>query len=769
MRKFVRFYSFFLIFLFIILLSPLALGQTSKPINLDFKNADLKDVLRILASQEGANFLIDNEVSGSVTIHLSKVTFEDALGIIAQTNNLVITKDNNLYTITQVDNSVLNVEYQDNLLTLEAQNARLIKVLKAISEKAGVNLVPDPDLKERITLSFSRVSLENGIDTVLFQANCMAEKNGAVTFIRKKPTNQMPFNISYQNDLLTVDAKNVPISILARSITEKTGVSIVPNQDVTSNITIYFQNLPLPDALNILCQSNNLQLIRDGLAWRIARSSSFSQGGQNLQINYDSRNELFDLEIQTASITSVISDMARKANLNLVIMAQVNWTVNNIRLKKLKFTEALDYLLKGTIFTYKLINDTYLIGDGLSIRPENAEFADVKVYPIKYLKADQLLNTLPPVFPRQSFVLMQEKNALIVTAVPAVHQLFEEYLKQIDAENNEDRTELIKIKYLKAEDVLKLIPASIPKTDIIVVKELNSITVTGPQNVINQVKQYIEKVDQVNPMIVFDISIIQVSNSNDLDWTPPSGAIKLNDGKQLSIGLSPKESTFTYDEASGSIKATLTALINKGKAKVLSNPTITTLNGYPTNFSVSTKRVYSIKTATTDSDNKPVQAYTDKSFDSGLYITITPWVAENKITMEIKPKISEYGSIPDNTSVPETFERSTETTIRVDDNQTIVISGLKKSNKSTTISKIPILGDIPLLGYLFKKRKNIDSQEEFVILITPHLVYDGKENSEVTKKIIEPMNTDIKEEVEKEINPEGTTDGKEGKKRKKKE
>ena len=93
-----------------------------------------------------------------------------------------------------------------------------------------------------------------------------------------------------------------------------------------------------------------------------------SMNGQNMNVTYDGKNELFDLDIQSSSISTVISEMARKADLNIVILAQVNWTVNNIRLRKLKFEQALDFLLEGTIFTYKQVNNTYMIADGLMVQ-----------------------------------------------------------------------------------------------------------------------------------------------------------------------------------------------------------------------------------------------------------------------------------------------------------------------------------------------------------------------------------------------------------------
>jgi general secretion pathway protein D len=737
-----RFWAGFSILL--LFFTTAAYGQPKKLIDLDFKNADIKDVLRVLAVQEGANFLIDNEVSGTITIHLTKVTFDDALHIIAQTGNLQYAKENNVYQITQIDKALLNVDYSaaDGLLTVEAKEAKVLLLIQAIAEKTGLNLVPAPDLKERISITLNKIPLQNGLDSILIQAGCAAEKNGAVTFIRKKAATQQPFMVTFQNSLLSIDAQNVPLASLTRAITEQTGISVVPNQDLTLNISIYLQNLPLAEALTILCNSNNLQLINAGSAWRIARNSSAGQGGQNININYDAKSGLFDVEVQSASLAAIVSEMTHKAGLDLIIMAQVNWTVNNVRLHKLKFERVLDYLLKGTVFTYKLQDNVYMIGDGLTVRPESADFTTVKVYPIKYLKADLLLNTLPAIFSRQNFVLLTDKNSLIVTAPNAVHELFTDYLSQVDIDDNQDRTVVVKIKYLKAEDVLKYLPASIPKTDLVVVKETNSITITGPQNLINQVQQYVAKIDQVNPMIVFDVMVVLVTQDKEIEWKPQysinAGSVKI--GVDLETG--------EYAETDSTLLK-LKFLLQTKMAKILQNPTITTLNGYPASFTVSTKRTYTIEESSTVNGDT-VTSITNKAVDSGVFLTITPWVADNKITMEIKPKITEYGAIPTGQKLPETTEHATETTVRVDDKQTVILSGLRNTRKEKTVAKIPLLGDIPLLGFLFKSTTAKDVLEEFVVVITPHLVYNVRDAEEAVQK----LNGNMSRELQNELNPD---------------
>ena len=806
----------------LLILVPGILGQSPKLINLDFKDTDIKDVLRVLANQSKVSIIVDEETTGKVTIHLSRVTLAEALEIITKNYNLTCVKSKNVYYISPVDNSFLKVEYQDGLLSVEAREVNLKKLFQEISQKTGVNLVPAPDLQGKLSILINRSPIQDAIKTLLTQSNCIEEKIGQNSYIRKKATQPYSFTVNYDKNLLTVDAKNIPIAVLARAITEKTGISVIPEQNMTDNVTIYFQDLPFDEGMEALCQANNFKYFKEGQSRRISRkngvyritykNSLLSVDADNVEISeiigeisrktnvnimldreisgkvtahfqelpmfqallmlvenqgwyiekqsncyfvkpsgnenkdariiYNPDTKLFNLDIQTGSMAAIISEMAKKANINLVVLSGVQWTVSNIRLRDLTFTQALDYLLKGTIFSYKESNGVYMVGDGLLARPEISDFAEVKSYPIKYLKADQLLNSLPPIFPRQNFVQLPNKNTLVVTGPESVHLLFQNYLNQVDVPASKEETEMIRIKYLKAEDVMKMIPSSIPKNDLVVIKENNAIVVTGISSFRAQVKNFINTIDQVTPLIVFDVAVLQVSGTDHFNWSAPTADLKLSNGHRLLVN--PVEGTLgmlkqgknTYGESEKDTPlGKLSLMLQKGNAKIVAHPTITTLAGYPASFNVSTNK--SVNVAVTKEADGTTTNSTVKEYKSGLFFTIVPWVSPTRqITMEIKPKMTEFVG-DSGAELPTMNERATETTIRVDDGQTFVISGLKKSSASKTRKKIPILGDIPIIGQLFRQTENHGDQDEFVIVITPSLIYGDEEkakNNETMQK-----------------------------------
>jgi type II secretory pathway component GspD/PulD (secretin) len=761
-------FTFILVFLF--LLVPTISGASSELISLDFKNTDIKDVLRALANQSKVSIIVADDTVGNVTLHLSKVTLSQALEALSKNYKLNCVKSKNVYYVSPVDNSLLKIEFKEGFLTVEARDANIKRLYEQISQKTGFNLVPSPDLQGKVSILINHSPLPDAIKTLLTQTNCMAEKIGKNSYIRRKTTQPYTFTVDYEKNLLTVDANAVPIRVLARAITEKTSISVIPEQNVAENTTIYFQNLPFTEGIEALCQTNNLKYYKQ------SQSNCYfikKAGPENkdARITFNPDTKLFNLDIRNGALATVINEMAQKADVNMVILSQVNWPLSNIRLRELTLNQALDFLLKGTVYSYKISNGIYMVGDGLLSRPENADFAEVKVYPMKYIKAEQLLNALPPVFPRQNFMQVPNKNTLVLAAPPATHNLFQNYLEQVDVASVKERSEMIKICYLKAEDVLKLIPSTIPKNNITLIKENNALVVTGIQSVISQVKNYIATIDQVTPLIVFDISVLQISNSDDFNFEGLSGDIKLPNGKSLKIGTTAGNVSYVRPESttttsvSGSTTTTttteavlgsITALAKKGKAKLLANPTITTLAGYPASFNVTTNKSYTVP-ATVDNEGNTTST-TIKEYKSGLSFEIVPWVSPNKnITMEIKPKITEFvdSSTSSSDSLPTVNERATETTIRVGDGETFVISGLKQTSHSKNKSKIPFLGDLPLIGYLFQSFSDEKNEDEFVIIVTPRLVFNGDEKIKVDQKINERHNQSFNQDLNRILNNNG--------------
>jgi len=171
------------------------------------------------------------------------------------------------------------------------------------------------------------------------------------------------------------------------------------------------------------------------------------------------------------------------------------------------------------------------------------------------------------------------------------------------------------------------------------------------------------------------------------------------------------------------LNATLTAAASEGKAKILSEPKIATLNNQPANINVTTQIPY----VTSNVASTGVQTQTVAYVTTGIQLTVTPSInADGRITLQVNPNVSQpsASAAASSTGAPAVDARTANTTVLVRDGETIVIGGLITDTMQDTISKIPLLGDIPILGWLFKKKSKTRVRAELLIFVTTRILPD---------------------------------------------
>jgi len=220
---------------------------------------------------------------------------------------------------------------------------------------------------------------------------------------------------------------------------------------------------------------------------------------------------------------------------------------------------------------------------------------------------------------------------------------------------------------------------------------------------------------------------------------------------------------------------TLHAIAQAGKAKVLSRPSVLARNNQPATITVG-QSVPLVTGVNYDTFGNSHNSITYK--DIGVILKVTPFItADGLVEMIVAPEISRLDptlTIPisastDGTivSAPVIDVRSADTVVVTPDGQTVVIGGLMQTSKTETDTKIPLLGDIPLLGNLFKRIQKSDSKTELIIFLTPHIVgaptelaamsAKQRERSDATKGLTEEeLNKFLDQLPKKKSTPDST-------------
>jgi general secretion pathway protein D len=176
-------------------------------------------------------------------------------------------------------------------------------------------------------------------------------------------------------------------------------------------------------------------------------------------------------------------------------------------------------------------------------------------------------------------------------------------------------------------------------------------------------------------------------------------------------------------------------LSTQGDVKSISSPRVMALNNQPALISVGQELFYKIKSSSTAASTGGAVAAEGEVVDSvfaGVLLDITPEIAENGIiTLKINPSVSDTvdtvtAGAGSRTIPPDLIKQQIASVIKVKDGEHAILGGLITTQTGFKDNHVPILGDIPGLGYLFKQQQKINTVEELVFIITPHIVKNSK-------------------------------------------
>ena len=223
--------------------------------------------------------------------------------------------------------------------------------------------------------------------------------------------------------------------------------------------------------------------------------------------------------------------------------------------------------------------------------------------------------------------------------------------------------------------------------------------------------------------IAIRVKILEVKdgddNSTGIAWS-----------QQLKFKEAPPQDPFAlgYPVRDSVLDATLNMLLQHDKAKLLAQPTLVTMNGESAKFLSGGEIPVVIQTANTSSVEW-------KTY--GVSLEVTPTIeGVDDIVLNLKPGVSNIdktnGVQENNFNIPAIDTRTADTTVTLKSGQSIVLAGLMQDTEQKVESRVPILGQIPILGSLFTSTSYQDTQSQLVIVVTPSIVHNNQVEPEAS-------------------------------------
>lgn len=267
----------------------------------------------------------------------------------------------------------------------------------------------------------------------------------------------------------------------------------------------------------------------------------------------------------------------------------------------------------------------------------------------------------------------------------------------------------------------------------------NSLLVLTASKNIPAVREILEELDYQVPQVYIRVLIVEVTHDDILDLGVEFSVLDADTGAGgdffTDFGIDAAAGGFVFRLADQDLGVVLRALQKAGKLDVLSRPHILTSDNHLANITVGNEVPFVTNTRFTENGDT---LNTVQYQDIGIILNVTPHInPDGLVTMDIEPEISAITgqTLPISETVDAAVfaKRSASTRVTLKDGQTIVIGGLMEDRLTETVSKVPLLGDIPLLGEVFKRTEKTKSKTELLIFLTPHVARRSEELNEISE------------------------------------
>lgn len=394
----------------------------------------------------------------------------------------------------------------------------------------------------------------------------------------------------------------------------------------------------------------------------------------------------------------------------------------------------------------------------------------IKVIPIKHAVAEDILKILSSVSKLTAGKNLQlavdtRTNSILIAGDGERKNTIVDLIAQLDRPLQGDgNTKVTFLNYIDAEDIAPILTAiaksitsggqqTAGASEIIIQpsKTTNALVITAPSGIIKSLDKVIQELDIKRSQVLIEAIIVEVSESfsqkMEVFWTNNSDSTSLLSGNFL--GAPENATTISADSSAllkqaglnlgffkdADIRGLLQVIQTDARNNVLSTPSIITIDNEEAEMLVGkTIPFVTGSQLTNNSNNNSVPYRSVQREDVGITLKITPKVSKvGTITLEIDQQVESVTATQISNEGISTNKRSIKTTVLIEDGKILVLGGLIEDSKSISQTKIPILGDIPILGALFRGSSEKISKQNLMVFIKPTIIDDFNVANQKTK------------------------------------
>ncbi|MHB8461266.1 MAG: secretin N-terminal domain-containing protein [Vulcanimicrobiaceae bacterium] len=425
------------------------------------------------------------------------------------------------------------------------------------------------------------------------------------------------------------------------------------------------------------------------------------------------------LTVNSADLGSVVAFLASQAHRNIVLDASVKPTKITLQLRNVTFDQALSAIAAANELEVRTQSGVLILGSADAMNREGnsgaAPFgASTVVLGLRYADPMDVVKALSPAVSSGTVLVADARTrSVIVSADPITITRVRALTKALDRSLQGRGVGVptkLSLRFIKPSVLLAHISGLIGIHDATADDARNMLLISGDARARAIVARYAAQLDVAPAQVLFEVKVVDVTPTNrDMNVGLEFGGVDFKGAP--SIG----STTYTFANRTIPILARLNALVSDGHAQILATPRVTTLNNQEAKLLIG--ETYPVVTQSSAFSGQQVQYV-----DIGVKLRVTPMIgSDGSVTAELHPEYSELVGVTQ-AGFPIVANRKIDATLRVRDGETIVLGGLMRDVSSETISRVPWVSDIPILGQVFKNRQMHHERDEVVFLITPHVI-----------------------------------------------
>ncbi len=580
--------------------------------------------------------------------------------------------------------------------------------LIALGKTNNLSISVDPKLSFTINDTFSGVTAGNILVFLAKKYSLDMMVVGSIIYVTpyndpslfvKIPVKEIKAKYNKVDNTLSLELENDSLTAVAKKITQVSGKNIlVPNALQGTRVSAFIAAAPFETAMDKLAYANGIKMIktsdnfylfqplgdseelyingdRNTSVRRTYKPSQAAIGGNTgLYTRMVNGQKLISADAVNAPLMDLVKQSSQELNKSYSIYSDIKGTIT-VNINDVSYENFLNVLFKGTEYTYHTENEVYLIGD--------RKLEGLRTY------------------------------------------------------------KMIQLQHRSLDTVMAMIPTDWKKgIEIKEFREQNSLLISGSGSQISEVENFIKQLDALVPVVLIEVTIIDINKNRTVSTGIAAGVSdSVKTGGTILPGVNFTFSASSFNSFLTSVSkfsgvnlghvvpnfyVSLNALETNGNIDIRSVPKLSALNGHAATMSIGNTIFYKNTTqnvipSTVTSQSIFTNTYIES--DANLDISIKPEVSgDDQVTLGIKVNIADFTSIPTDGSPPPKSTSKFETSLRVHNEDTIVLGGIERTERDDNVSGTPLLSRIPILKFFFSNKTKTTKKVITVLFIKPTII-----------------------------------------------